>query len=129
VKSHMGLMFISAVTWGWVWCGLTCNFPCYFVCQNVVNLHFVWHDSCVDSFIQSSEVWNDLSFASTPTCIHVFSAGTSCIRDLGYDGGEDVSRGLVGCDAVWFCRRLPTFRRNLSPWSFRVWDVEPCSHV
>jgi hypothetical protein len=32
---------------------------------------------------------------------------------LGSDDGEDVDVGLLGCIAVWTCRRIPTFRRNI----------------
>jgi hypothetical protein len=35
---------------------------------------------------------------------------------LGSHGGEDVDVSLLGCDAVWTCIKMPTFRRNiLSP--------------
>lgn len=28
-------------------------------------------------------------------------------------GGEVVDCGLLGCDTVWSCRQLPTFRRDV----------------
>jgi hypothetical protein len=33
----------------------------------------------------------------------------------GFHGGEDSSRGLLGCDAVRCCGRIPTFRRSMLP--------------
>jgi hypothetical protein len=29
---------------------------------------------------------------------------------LGFHGGEDSSRGLLGCDTMYCCDRIPTFR-------------------
>jgi hypothetical protein len=41
----------------------------------------------------------------------------------GSHGGEDVDVGLLGCNAVWTCRYIPTFRRDIlslsSPWRWR----------
>jgi hypothetical protein len=32
----------------------------------------------------------------------------------GSHGGEDVDGGLLGCDAIWTCAWVPTFRRNIA---------------
>jgi hypothetical protein len=32
-------------------------------------------------------------------------------------GGEDIDCDLLGCDAVWTCRYIPTFRRIVYPLS------------
>jgi hypothetical protein len=33
----------------------------------------------------------------------------------GFHGSEDSSRGLLGCDAVWCCGRIPTYQRSMLP--------------
>jgi len=33
----------------------------------------------------------------------------------GFHCGEGSSRGLLGCDAVNFCGRIPTFQRSMLP--------------
>jgi len=51
-------------------------------------------------FLQCCEIW----------CLH---------------GGESSSRGLLGCDVVQCCERIPTFRRTFltSPWKW--WQQGP----
>jgi hypothetical protein len=32
-----------------------------------------------------------------------------------FNGGDVSSRGLVGCDPVWCCGRIPVFQRSMLP--------------
>jgi hypothetical protein len=38
-------------------------------------------------------------------------------------------RGLLGCDAMWCCGRIPTFQRSMLPPSSVFWVVTPCGVV
>jgi len=40
----------------------------------------------------------------------------ACFED--FYNGEDSSRSLPGCNAVWCCRNIPIFRR-IFPWRWR----------
>jgi hypothetical protein len=43
----------------------------------------------------------------------IISMKLSLYEISGSHGGEDVDVGLLGCDAVWNCRWIPTFRKNI----------------
>jgi hypothetical protein len=40
----------------------------------------------------------------------------SILDGCGSRGGQDVDFGLLGCNSLWICRKIPVFRENiLSP--------------
>jgi hypothetical protein len=89
-----------------------------------------------------ADTWTLLSATTTVVCISfhipyevtcyiqisaVFSDRLECrCKIWGLHGGEDWSQGLLGCDAVQGCGRIPTFRRNLLSPTQR-WRLEYCS--
>jgi hypothetical protein len=46
-----------------------------------------------------------------------------------HGGGEDVNVGLPGCDAVWTCWKIPTFRKNILPPSSALTLVNGCYSI
>jgi len=46
---------------------------------------------------------------------------SSTSREI-YHGDRDSSRGILGCDAVWWCGRVTTFRKTIvPPYSGCIW--------
>jgi hypothetical protein len=72
---------------------------------------FYFHFNIILSVLGSP---NFYLFISSSAC-YVSCASVHPLEIWGSHGGKDVDVVLLGCNAVWTCRQIPTFRRNILP--------------
>jgi len=75
--------------------------------------------------------WTRLSISGTSedhVCISwTFNqAATKPYELRGFDGDEDLSRGLLGCDIIYWCGKIPSLRRVMLP-SASIHPEDGCS--